>query len=162
LSVNYEAILSEARHYLGQIYISTSAMGTATYNLSFPHCAFQNLRLPLPQKNLIKMGGGDLNMKKSWHPLLLKNQERVWLEEKKSVSQSPLFLEPHSNASRSSKRRRNLTNCERRRKRKGNSKNSSVYRKNKRERSGRKSWNGCTQLPQLGVLRIRTIWKTIS
>lgn len=32
------------------------------------------------------MGGGDLNMKKSWHPLLLKNQERVWLEEKKAVS----------------------------------------------------------------------------
>lgn len=24
-------------------------------------------------------------MKKSWHPLLLKNQERVWLEEKKAV-----------------------------------------------------------------------------
>jgi len=34
------------------------------------------------------MGGGDLNMKKSWHPLLLKNQERVWLEEKKAVSRS--------------------------------------------------------------------------
>lgn len=31
------------------------------------------------------MGGGDLNMKKSWHPLLIKNQERVWLEEKKAV-----------------------------------------------------------------------------
>ena len=31
------------------------------------------------------MGGGDLNMKKSWHPLLMKNQERVWLEEKKAV-----------------------------------------------------------------------------
>lgn len=30
--------------------------------------------------------GGDLNMKKSWHPLLMKNQERVWLEEKKAVS----------------------------------------------------------------------------
>lgn len=25
-------------------------------------------------------------MKKSWHPLLMKNQERVWLEEKKAVS----------------------------------------------------------------------------
>ena len=24
-------------------------------------------------------------MKKSWHPLLMKNQERVWLEEKKAV-----------------------------------------------------------------------------
>lgn len=37
------------------------------------------------------MGGGDLNMKKSWHPLLLKNQERVWLEEKKAV-RFPLVL----------------------------------------------------------------------
>ncbi|EPY49435.1 complexed with Cdc5 protein Cwf25 [Schizosaccharomyces cryophilus OY26] len=27
------------------------------------------------------MGGGDLNMKKSWHPLLMRNQERVWKEE---------------------------------------------------------------------------------
>ncbi|KAE9400574.1 hypothetical protein BT96DRAFT_919413 [Gymnopus androsaceus JB14] len=34
------------------------------------------------------MGGGDLNMKKSWHPLLLKNQERVWLEEKKARRRS--------------------------------------------------------------------------
>jgi hypothetical protein len=30
------------------------------------------------------MGGGDLNMKKSWHPLLQKNQERVWQEENKA------------------------------------------------------------------------------
>jgi len=35
------------------------------------------------------MGGGDLNMKKSWHPLLMKNQERVWLEEKKAVRRRP-------------------------------------------------------------------------
>jgi len=28
-----------------------------------------------------------LNMKKSWHPLLLKNQERVWLEEKKALEE---------------------------------------------------------------------------
>jgi hypothetical protein len=34
------------------------------------------------------MGGGDLNMKKSWHPLLLKNQEQVWIKEKEAVSQS--------------------------------------------------------------------------
>ena len=26
-------------------------------------------------------------MKKSWHPLLLKNQERVWLEEKKALEE---------------------------------------------------------------------------
>ncbi|KGB74826.1 pre-mRNA-splicing factor CWC25 [Cryptococcus deuterogattii R265] len=39
------------------------------------------------------MGGGDLNMKKSWHPVLLVNQERVWKaeqaanEEKKMLAQ---------------------------------------------------------------------------
>ncbi|WVR06264.1 hypothetical protein IAU60_003294 [Kwoniella sp. DSM 27419] len=39
------------------------------------------------------MGGGDLNMKKSWHPVLLVNQERVWKaekaanEEKKALAQ---------------------------------------------------------------------------
>ncbi|KAJ7631165.1 Pre-mRNA splicing factor-domain-containing protein [Roridomyces roridus] len=33
------------------------------------------------------MGGGDLNMKKSWHPLLLKNQERVWIEEKRALEE---------------------------------------------------------------------------
>ncbi|EEB08821.1 complexed with Cdc5 protein Cwf25 [Schizosaccharomyces japonicus yFS275] len=27
------------------------------------------------------MGGGDLNMKKSWHPLLMRNQEKVWKDE---------------------------------------------------------------------------------
>ena len=31
------------------------------------------------------MGGGDLNMKKSWHPVLMKNQEKVWLKEKEAV-----------------------------------------------------------------------------
>ena len=30
------------------------------------------------------MGGGDLNMKKSWHPLLRKNQEQVWQEENRA------------------------------------------------------------------------------
>ncbi|KAJ7897062.1 Pre-mRNA splicing factor-domain-containing protein [Mycena olivaceomarginata] len=33
------------------------------------------------------MGGGDLNMKKSWHPLLLKNQEQVWLKEKEALEE---------------------------------------------------------------------------
>ncbi|CAI2167321.1 8126_t:CDS:2 [Funneliformis geosporum] len=33
------------------------------------------------------MGGGDLNMKKSWHPLLIKNQERVWKEEQKAMEE---------------------------------------------------------------------------
>ncbi|KAJ6179555.1 PIK-related kinase FATC [Penicillium mononematosum] len=31
--------------------------------------------------------GGDLNLKKSWHPGLLKNQERVWLEEKRALEE---------------------------------------------------------------------------
>jgi hypothetical protein len=31
-------------------------------------------------------------MKKSWHPLLLKNQERVWLEEKKAVRSAVALL----------------------------------------------------------------------
>ncbi|KAJ6124086.1 hypothetical protein N7471_011403 [Penicillium samsonianum] len=31
--------------------------------------------------------GGDLNLKKSWHPGLIKNQERVWLEEKRALDE---------------------------------------------------------------------------
>ncbi|KAJ6172528.1 hypothetical protein N7470_001595 [Penicillium chermesinum] len=31
--------------------------------------------------------GGDLNLKKSWHPSLLRNQERVWSEEKKALEE---------------------------------------------------------------------------
>ncbi|CCX10823.1 Similar to Pre-mRNA-splicing factor CWC25; acc. no. Q4IRI9 [Pyronema omphalodes CBS 100304] len=31
--------------------------------------------------------GGDLNLKKSWHPQLLRNQERVWQEEKKALEE---------------------------------------------------------------------------
>lgn len=33
------------------------------------------------------MGGGDLNLKKSWHPTLLRNQERVWSEEKRALEE---------------------------------------------------------------------------
>ncbi|CAI7608121.1 unnamed protein product [Penicillium palitans] len=31
--------------------------------------------------------GGDLNLKKSWHPGLIKNQERVWLQEKRALEE---------------------------------------------------------------------------
>ncbi|RMY67349.1 hypothetical protein D0863_07841 [Hortaea werneckii] len=33
------------------------------------------------------MGGGDLNLKKSWHPHLMSNQRRVWEEEKKALDE---------------------------------------------------------------------------
>ncbi|KAL9119803.1 MAG: hypothetical protein Q9187_003644 [Circinaria calcarea] len=35
---------------------------------------------------LFKMGG-DLNLKKSWHPVLMSNQRRVWEEEKKALDE---------------------------------------------------------------------------
>lgn len=31
--------------------------------------------------------GGDLNLKKSWHPVLMSNQKRVWEEEKKALEE---------------------------------------------------------------------------
>ena len=31
--------------------------------------------------------GGDLNLKKSWHPVLMSNQRRVWEEEKKALEE---------------------------------------------------------------------------
>ena len=37
------------------------------------------------------MGGGDLNLKKSWHPLLMKNQARVYDEEKKALQERRLI-----------------------------------------------------------------------
>lgn len=33
------------------------------------------------------MGAGDLNMKKSWHPRLQKNQEKVWLHEQEALAE---------------------------------------------------------------------------
>ncbi|KAL9055527.1 MAG: hypothetical protein Q9162_003524 [Coniocarpon cinnabarinum] len=33
------------------------------------------------------MGGGDLNLKKSWHPALQKNQEKVWKQEKQALDE---------------------------------------------------------------------------
>ena len=36
---------------------------------------------------LISLGGGDLNLKKSWHPSTFKNQERLWKLEKKHAEE---------------------------------------------------------------------------
>lgn len=33
------------------------------------------------------MGGGNLNLKKSWHPSTLKNQERVWKAQQQDESE---------------------------------------------------------------------------
>ncbi|WFD42267.1 RNA-splicing factor [Malassezia psittaci] len=33
------------------------------------------------------MGAGDLNMKKSWHPMLHSNQEKVWLQEQEAIKE---------------------------------------------------------------------------
>ncbi|KNE66122.1 hypothetical protein AMAG_19348 [Allomyces macrogynus ATCC 38327] len=33
------------------------------------------------------MGGGDLNLKKSWHPQTMRNQERIWKEEQKALEE---------------------------------------------------------------------------
>jgi hypothetical protein len=38
------------------------------------------------QHNTAKMGG-DLNLKKSWHPVLMSNQKRVWAEENKALEE---------------------------------------------------------------------------
>ena len=109
------------------------------------------------------MGGGDLNMKKSWHPLLLKNQERVWLEEKKAVSPShfhPVYdcTDP---SSFSSKRRRNWISSERKRRKNDSSRSCSGYRKSRQGRNGRRNWNGCTQHQQQAVGPIQTTLKII-
>ncbi|OXH33792.1 pre-mRNA-splicing factor CWC25 [Cryptococcus neoformans] len=39
------------------------------------------------------MGGGDLNMKKSWHPVLLVNQERVWKAEKAANEEKKMLAQ---------------------------------------------------------------------
>ncbi|KAJ1962827.1 RNA-splicing factor, partial [Dispira parvispora] len=33
------------------------------------------------------MGGGDLNMKKSWHPMTYRNQEKLWKAEQKAAEE---------------------------------------------------------------------------
>ncbi len=39
------------------------------------------------------MGGGDLNLKKSWHPATLANIEKVWLEEQKALEEEKKVVE---------------------------------------------------------------------
>ena len=78
-------------------------------------------------------------MKKSWHPLLLKNQERVWLEEKKAVCPAFIHVYLAHHYHFSSRRKRNWTSSGRRRKRNGNSKNFNVFRRSKQGRNGRRN-----------------------
>ena len=78
-------------------------------------------------------------MKKSWHPLLLKNQERVWLEEKKAVCPALILVDVANSYHFSSRRRRNWTSSGRRRKRNGSFKNFNVFRRNKQGRNGRRN-----------------------
>ncbi|EKD18602.1 pre-mRNA-splicing factor Cwc25 [Drepanopeziza brunnea f. sp. 'multigermtubi' MB_m1] len=42
--------------------------------------------LASPSKRIDRMGG-DLNLKKSWHPVLMSNQRRVWEEENKALEE---------------------------------------------------------------------------
>lgn len=45
-----------------------------------------NPLLSIPHSKSTTMGG-DLNLKKSWHPVLMSNQERVWQEEQKALEE---------------------------------------------------------------------------
>ena len=73
----------------------------ATRAQTFKSLAWHSVRLPLRHSRLsllharvqtantvatVKMGG-DLNLKKSWHPHLMSNQKRVWAEEKKALDE---------------------------------------------------------------------------
>jgi hypothetical protein len=39
------------------------------------------------------MGGGDLNLKKSWHPTRLDNQEKLYLKEKLAAEEKQKIAE---------------------------------------------------------------------
>src|SRR6266702_1066456 len=109
------------------------------------------------------MGGGDLNMKKSWHPLLMKNQERVWLEEKKAVRcNNSKSISPMSSHSYhlSSRKRKSSNNFVRRRKKNANCRSSSVCKKSRRGRRERRNSSGCTPHLLRDLVKIRTTWKT--
>ena len=84
-----------------------------------------------------------MNMKKSWHPLLLKNQERVWLEEKKAVRVF-YFIGNETKILTllifySSRKRRSLINFGRRRRKKGSCRSYNDCRRSRRARSGRRN-----------------------
>ena len=79
-------------------------------------------------------------MKKSWHPLLLKNQERVWLEEKKAVCLTRSAAQTLTDDFvHSSRRRRSWISFVRRRKRSGNCRSYNDCKRNRRERNGRRN-----------------------
>ncbi|KAK4334585.1 Pre-mRNA splicing factor-domain containing protein, partial [Rhodotorula toruloides] len=64
-----------------------------------PPSPLPHLRQPTTPDTAARMGGGDLNMKKSWHTGTFANQERVWkkereaLEERKKLQQLQKELE---------------------------------------------------------------------
>lgn len=48
---------------------------------------------PLLCTKKLKMGGGDLNLKKSWHPLTMQNLERVWKAEQRDEAERKRIAE---------------------------------------------------------------------
>lgn len=76
-------------------------------------------------------------MKKFCHPLLLKNQERVWLDDKKAVSHPPSSPTPftHMPHATSLRRRRKSTNFVKKRKRMS----FNVCKRNRQARNEQKS-----------------------
>lgn len=68
----------KARAYLGEVATSRLA--------SLSDCNTRTWTYLSTHHNTAKMGG-DLNLKKSWHPVLMSNQKRVWAEENKALEE---------------------------------------------------------------------------
>ncbi len=106
-----------------------------------------------------------LNRKKSWHPLLLSNQQRVWEVEKKAVSTmkcDAYSLMPMTDATApytlraaatSTKRRNEWINSEKSWKRNVNLQSYNDYKRKRRGRSERREWIGCMRrrVREMGV-----------
>ena len=93
-------------------------------------------------------------MKKSWHPVLLVNQERVWKAEKAAVSVFFAFSHDPSSGNATSltnrmRRKRRWLSCERSERRSVSWPNCSACRKHPPVGNGSRSSIGCT--PPLGM-----------